>query len=234
MWQTIQTILQRSWQQLSDQALQVLPNLLAALVILVLGALLGRGVGRIAQRLLRAAELDRRAARLGIAASLESIGILSTVRFLGHALEWLIILLALMLALYSLSPALASDLILRFLLYLPHLIVAFAILGLGMLLSRFLARSVLIAAVNAQMRSARLLAGLTRVAVVLAAVAVAFEHLGIGRATVLAAFSILFGGAVLAAAIALGLGSQDLVRRWLAERFDGKPEEEKHETLHHW
>ena len=52
----------------------------------------------------------------------------------------------------------------------------------------------------------------------LVAVAVAFEHLGIGRGTVLTAFAILFGGVTLAAALAVGLGSQDVVRRWWASK----------------
>ncbi len=202
MWQTLQTILERAWQLLQDQAVQLLPGILAGLVIVFLGVLLGWIAGRVADRLLRAVQLDRRAERLGLAASLESIGILSTVSLLARALQWLVILLALVLALYALNASLAEDLALRFFLYLPHLLVAALILCLGTLLSRFLARSVLIAAVNAEMRSARLLSGLTRVVVALVAVAVALEHLGIGRATVLAAFCIVFGAAMLTVAIA--------------------------------
>lgn len=234
MWQTLETILEKSRQQLVDQAVFLLPNLLAGLVILLFGVLTGWVAGGLANRLLRAAQLDRRADRWGIASSLESIGILSTVRLLARAFQCLVIFLALMLALYSMNPGLASDLALRFFLYVPHLIVATVILGLGTLLGRYLSRSVLIAAVNAQMRLARLLSGLTRVAIMLVAVAVALEHLGIGRATVLAAFSILFGAAMLTVALALGLGSQDLVRRWLAERFDSGPADETTEPIHHW
>lgn len=40
----------------------------------------------------------------------------------------------------------------------------------------------------------------------------AFEHLGIGRRIVTLAFGILFGGIVLALALAVGLGSKDLVK----------------------
>lgn len=234
MWETIQTILQRSWQLLSDQAIQLLPGILASLVILSFGVLLGWAAGHLADRLLRAAELDRLVNRLGLATSLESIGILSTVSFLARGFQWLIVLLSLMLALHALNPRLASDFVLRLLLYLPHLIVAALILRLGTLLSRYLARSVLIAAVNAQVPSARLLSGLTRAAVSMVTVAVALEHLGIGRATVLAAFCSLFGAGMLTVAIALGLASQDLVRRWLAECFESRPADQEHETIQHW
>jgi hypothetical protein len=229
----IKTVLEKAWQQLSSQASSLLPNLLAAFVIILLGALLGWVVRRVAGRVFHAADLDRRADRWGLASSLESLGILSTVRLLARALEWLVIFLSLILALYSLSPALASDLTLRFLLYLPHLFVAAAILAAGLLLSRFLARGVLIAAVNAEMPAARLLSTLTRVAVMLVAIAASLEHLGVARTTVLTAFAIVFGGAVLSAALALGLGSQDLVRRWLAGQFDQRPPHDAKEPFHH-
>jgi hypothetical protein len=100
-------------------------------------------------------------------------------------------------------------------------------------LSRFLSRGVLIAAVNARMRAARLLAGATRSAVMLVAVAVAFEHIGIGRATVLTAFAILFGGVTLAAALAVGLGSQDIVRRWLDEQVNAQARVTEDDTISH-
>jgi hypothetical protein len=39
------------------------------------------------------------------------------------------------------------------------------------------------------------------------------DHLGIGGRILIVAFGLLFGGIVLAAALAVGLGSQDAVRR---------------------
>jgi len=59
--------------------------------------------------------------------------------------------------------------------------------------------------------------GATRVAIVLVTAAVAIEQRGIGRVTVQIAFTIVFGGIMLAAALAVGLGSQDVVRQWLAQ-----------------
>jgi hypothetical protein len=83
-------------------------------------------------------------------------------------------------------------------------------------------------------RAARLLAGATRSAVMLVAIAVAFEHLGIGRATVVTAFAILFGGVTLAAALAVGLGSQDIVRRWLDGQFAARPPSKPDDPIQHW
>jgi hypothetical protein len=51
----------------------------------------------------------------------------------------------------------------------------------------------------------------------------ALEQLGIGRRILVLAFGILFRGIVLAAALAVRLGSQDAVRRALGGRLAGRP-----------
>jgi len=48
----------------------------------------------------------------------------------------------------------------------------------------------------------------------------ALEHLGIGGRIVELAFAIMFGGIVLALALAVGLGSKDLVSRSLEREAD--------------
>ena len=57
---------------------------------------------------------------------------------------------------------------------------------------------------------------------------------GIGRATVLLAFSIVFGGVVLALAIAFGLGGRDLARDLLEGQLrKRKAEDTESEGIHH-
>jgi hypothetical protein len=102
---------------------------------------------------------------------------------------------------------------------------------LGTIVARFLARSVLIGAVNLQIRSARLLSAGVKWLMLLLAWVLALEHLGIGRGLLTLAFGILFGGMVLALALALGLGSKDLVHRFL-ERQTHEPGERPDKLTH--
>jgi hypothetical protein len=62
----------------------------------------------------------------------------------------------------------------------------------------------------------------------------ALEQLGIGRSTVIATFTIVFGGLVLALALAFGLGGKDLARTILEKRLkkDGDADGE-HDDLKH-
>jgi hypothetical protein len=59
--------------------------------------------------------------------------------------------------------------------------------------------------------------------VLLVAVAMALDHLGIGRTVLLLAFAILFGGVVFAAALAVGLGARDIVSRTIDDQLRKPP-----------
>ncbi len=230
----IQTLMKETFGHLEAQVTAILPKLLAALLIVSLGALIGFVIERATNWLLRARHIDRTLARLGLARSLDTLGITSIVRTLGIAARWLVILLASVTALGVLDSRLAGDLMRRLVLYLPELAVAVVILVVGWIVAGYLSRAVLIAGVNSELPSARLLSTVTRISVMIAASAVAFEEAGIGRMTILVGFGILFGGIVLAAALSLGLGTQDIVRRWVSQRLDSPAAEEKPARLQHW
>src|SRR2546427_28459 len=102
---------------------------------------------------------------------------------------------------------------------MPGVLARLALAGLGAvvgwLAANFLGQAVLIAAVNASLPEARLLARAARWLVLLFAFATALTEIGIGRDMVLVAFGILFGGLVLALALAFGLGGRHLARHIL-------------------
>ena len=110
--------------------------------------------------------------------------------------------------------------------YLTHAVGAIILLLAGNLIARFLARSVLIGAVNAQLQYARFLSLGVKWLVLVLTAAMVLDHLQIGGAVVELAFGILFGGIVLTLALAIGLGSRELVSRSLeshVERTGDRP-----------
>jgi hypothetical protein len=115
--------------------------------------------------------------------------------------------------------------------YLPNLLAALLIVVVGVIFARFLARAVLIGAVNLHLGAARLLSTAAKWLLLLLAWTLALEHLGIGRGLLSLAFLILFGGIVLAASLAVGLGSKDAVRRNL-ERRDAAARESQDQMTH--
>ena len=92
-------------------------------------------------------------------------------------------------------------------------------------MSNFLGRATLIASVNAGVKFSRLLAKGVKIVVLLLACVMALEQLGIGRGTVIVAFTILFGGFVFALALSFGLGGKEIARQYLEGKFKGGTEE---------
>jgi len=219
---------------LGQQALASLSSLIGMLALILLGLILGWIAKEIIYRVLRALRFDRLCDRLGVGLVVERTGLARSSSYLaGQIVQGLIILTALLAGLNALGTPLARNLVDRFFLYLPHLLAALLVLVVGALVSRFLGRSVLIAAVNAQMPSARLLAGLTRFFVMALTVVAALDELGISRATIIVTFAILFGGVVAAAAIALGLGARDLAHDLLQSQFRPKVRSEVEDPMRH-
>jgi hypothetical protein len=77
------------------------------------------------------------------------------------------------------------------------------------------------------------LAALTRWGIQLAAVAMALEQLGIAETIVVVGFGLTFGGLVLAAALAFGLGAKDLAKDFLEQRLSHRGKNDESDDLRH-
>lgn len=221
------------FQRLAEQTADVVAPLITVTIILVVGGALAYLTRHGVYRILRAVHFDRMVAQTGLANTIERAQLFRSPSDFGarvvQGIVWLFIVL---LALNATGTTMTQELVARFVAYLPDLITATLVLMLGSVISKFLGRSTLLAAVNAQLGGARLLAGAVRVMVMMLAVLVALEQLRIGRTVLLVAFAILFGGIVIAAAIAFGLGSRDLAREWLQSKM-GPRERDDEEVLRH-
>lgn len=212
-----------------------LPQLALSLGIVAVGLVVAWLLQKAVHGLLRALSFDRLAARLGLATAVERVGGFRSPSFLAAQLvQWVVVLVAFLLGLVALDTTVTRNLVSRFLGYLPNLLVAAFILLLGAIISRFLARGVLLACVNVGMRGASVIAGLVRFLVMALVVVAALELLGIGRLTVLVAFGVVFGGVVLALAIAFGLGGRDMARDLLEGQLrERRKEGREKEGVHH-
>lgn len=220
-------------QALGTKVLALLPNVLAMGMILAAGLIVAWVVGYLVERLLRVVGLDRLCNRLGTNAALVRGGVKhDPSHLLGRAAYWGVVVFAIMGALGALNLQPINQFAQSFLAYIPHLFTAALILVTGHLLSNFVSQAVLIAAVNAGLPPARILAACSRWGVQLVAVAMALEQLGIAQHIVVVGFGIAFGGVVLAAALAFGLGAKDLAKEFLDRQFGRSAERGKDDLTH--
>jgi hypothetical protein len=210
-----------------------LPHLLAMIVILAVGILIAWAIKSLVFRLLTTVKFDQFCGRTGFSQTLGKGGISeSPSGLVSRITYWAITLIFLILGLGALDLKPVDQFVAQSLSYLPHLVVAVVILIVGFLLGNFFGRATLIAAVNAQIAQARILARGVRLAVILFALAMAFEQMGIATAVIVAAFSITFGGVVFALSIAFGLGAKDAAKEFIERRIK-REQAQKEEDFSH-
>jgi hypothetical protein len=218
MGEVLREVIHKTLAGFGERLAEFAPNLLAMIVILGVGIVVATLLRVLVRFALKRLGFDHFAERAGLRVVLEKGGIgspPSTV--LALALAWAVFAVFVLLGIGALNLDIAMGLVSQAFTYLPQVMIAGAVLVLGALLSAFVRRSVLIGAVNAGLPSARLLAQGVHTALMILFCAIALEHLGVGRQIILASFVLVFGGVVLALALAFGLAGRDLAHKVLDE-----------------
>ncbi|MBP1748803.1 MAG: conserved rane protein of unknown function [Deltaproteobacteria bacterium] len=224
----IQRIIIEPFERCYEGFLTFLPNLLTFIALLIVGIVLGSILRLIFLKIFRAIHLDTAAERIGVFEMLVRRGIRSSLSaFVARFIGWIVILTFAVIALQALKILTVENLLDRFFLYLPSVFTAAVILVFGYIFSNFFGRAALIASVNAGIRRAGMVGRMVKLVVFIVSATMAMEQLGIGRDTVLIAFAIVFGGIVLALAIAFGFGGRDIARDYLQRNVDREREQDK-------
>ena len=212
---------------LADRLATIGPAVFIMITLIVLGLLAGALLRAVVSRLARAIGFDRHMERWGIGSSVRGAGVLRAPSdVLGLLFFWATFVIFASLGIDSLGFGGATSFLVAF---VPPLFAAVLVLLVGWLVANFLSQGLLIAAVNAGLPEARVLARAVHWGVLLFAGATALTHLGIGKEMVLVAFGITFGGLVFALALAFGLGGRRLARELLERRLrrDAPPARER-------
>ena len=197
---------------------QFLPDLLAAIAILLLGWLVASLLQKATDVLLEKARFDDALARGGVHQALERTGTsLDPSGVVAKLVFWIVILVAVLMAANALGLTAVADMFEQLVTYIPNVIVAVLILTLGMVLGEFVRD--LVAASMGSVGGGMAVARLAKIAVITLAVFMALDQLQIADQIVSTAFTLLLGALALAAGLAFGLGNRDLAgeytRRWV-------------------
>ena len=229
MGQVWQELFAESFRETMHGIAVFLPRIMVMLMLFVIGVLVGWIVKVLLLRVLRSLRLDAVSERVGLALALQRAGIKrSASQLVGLIAFWLIFLFFGFVGLNVLAVTAATEVVRLILQYLPHLLAALLVLLTGWLLANFLAQAALIAAVNAQFFGARFLAAAVRWGVLSLTLAMVLTQLGIAKEVVVAAFSIAFGGVVLALALAFGLGAKEHAKKFLDRSLEEQPDHQDH------
>lgn len=179
------------------------PNLLGALILFVIGWIVGPIVGRAISQLFSMLKLDKLFESAGASSFLDRAGLrLNVSGFIGGIVKWFIIIVFLMASLQIVGLTQVNDFLREAVLYyLPKVIIASLVLVIATVLADAMKKLVSASAQAANIRSAKMLGSITLYAIWIFAFIIALSELGIATAFM----QILFTGFIAAFAIALGL-----------------------------
>lgn len=188
----------------------ILPNLLAALLLLVVGHFLGKLIAMIVTRILKRLKLDSMSsAGLGEAAAKSGFTTTPSA-ILGKICYWLIFLTFIISAADTLGLDRVSETIDDFVLYLPKVIGAVLVVVVGMFAAGLVRAGVEAALASMNLGYERTIGGLLHGVIVIIVISLAIGQLDIETALLNQVVVIfLFAGAA-AVALALGLGTRDV------------------------
>jgi hypothetical protein len=194
----------------------VFPNVLSMLFIMFAGLIAARIVRTLAQMLLTASSFDRWSDQMGFTSLLRKADIWARpAQAVALFLYWSLLFLAFLAGMTALNAVLIDAVIAGILAYLPRLVSAVLILVVGSVAAGLVSRALLMSLVNSGFGSARHYAQAAKILMFVLLIAMALEQLRIAPGIVLAAFSIVFGGIVLAIAIACGITGVDVLKKMI-------------------
>jgi len=222
------SFLERLRSSFSEVFGELIPSLLGALVIVFAGYLLAKLLERVVDRFLRRIGLNRMLERGGVMQAVERSGAhLNASRVVSNLVFWLVMFAVILVAANALGLESLASVFGELVSYIPSVIAAIVIILVGIVLGQFVGG--LIGASAGALHGGRALARVGSGGVILLAVFMALQELGIATDIVTTAFAILFGAIALAIALSFGLGNRELAgeitREWFEryrkERDDG-------------
>ena len=178
-----------------------------AAVVLAVAFLIGRVIADVVTTLLTNAGFDKLVARLSLGQVSETPGT-SPSKIVGWVVLAVIMLFGALAAASMLGWTAMVVILNAFIAFLARLLVGLIILVVGIFLANLAAKLIL----STGLEQKRVLALLARIAIIVFAVAMALDQIGVANDIVNLAFGLILAGAALAAALAFGLGGQDVAK----------------------
>ncbi|MCU0641541.1 MAG: hypothetical protein MUC35_05575 [Candidatus Margulisbacteria bacterium] len=200
----------------------LIATFVTALVLLLAGFLLARGLATAVVYVLKLVQLDKGSKTVKFNTVLEKGEIKKSLTdIIGELCYWAILLITVIgvakLGGVKIEPAIA-----KLVMYLGSVVMVAIVLGIGLFLASLIANLVKLVALNFGVDGGKSLARLVYYLVILFTFLAALAQLGVRPSSIIGKLDIVLGAPALAAAIAFGLGCKDMAADFLHNIFKGK------------
>lgn len=208
--------IQASFGNAMTMLFSAIPRILGFIVVVLIGWLIASLIARAVATLLRTIRFNEVAARAGITRFAQRAEVNADPSdIVAGIVKWLIRIVVLLVAFDLLGLPAVSEVLSEFLLWLPNLVVAVAVLLIAGVAANALANLVRGATAETDVANPDTLATVTRIAVWAFAIVIAFNQLGVARTLINTLVTGLVFAVALAAGLAFGLGGREMAARRL-------------------
>ena len=186
--------------QLANSFIEILPGLIVAIILIIIGWFVALGIGKLVQYVLERAGLDKMMSGSKFSGS---VGHTSLSDVFGEITKWFVFLVFLPQALITLRLGVLSDLIVRFVIWLPNLLLGAIVVIFGVALAHFVGMKI---EEHTSMKGVRLLSKIVKAALVIVVTIVALDQIGVDVSLVKSLILIVVATFSVAFAIAFGIG----------------------------
>ena len=205
--------LQAQWLELID----ILPNILGAIIILVIGVIIAYIFKKISSTLFRRFGLDRISKNAGVSGVMEDAGLSKRPSLLaGKMVFWLVLFVFLVPAANTLGLTELVSLFKGIISFLPKIITALVIIVLGAMFAQFLRRSIITKPETIDSNSAKSLGNFVYGIMITVIILVALEQLNIETELLHSLIKLVVAGIMLTLALALGFGAKEIALNLLS------------------
>jgi hypothetical protein len=206
-----------------QDVLSMIPNMIVAVILVLTGIWLGKWVAKLVTQMLWRLRFDQVFYQMGIGALTPDSSKYTLSQMVGILAKIIVVLLFTVEALQIVQLDFLVTLATGVIAYLPMLLTAIIILGIGLYVGQFMER---ILQTIVQHNYSRMLARIAKYTIFTITVFMALDQLGVAHSIVNAAFILVLGGLALAFGLAFGLGGTEFARKYLG-KLDNKLESEK-------
>lgn len=205
-----------SFQDLWIRFINFLPNLIGALLVLIIGWMVAVALGKLVAQLLKKIWLDKAIKLAKISDIFEKAGIKFEIsEAIGFLVKWFLIIVSILAAADILNLDQVTEFLNNVLLYIPNVVIAVVILLLGVLFANFASNLVAGAVKTARLSTGHFLSGIAKWSIIIFATLAALVQLGIAASLLQILFTGLVAMIAIAGGLAFGLGGRDQAEKVL-------------------
>ncbi len=194
----------------------IIPRLLVAIIIFIVGLFIAEGLGRLVAKVLKKIYVDKAVETTGLKKILEKVGFkLEISKALGLLVTWFLYAVVLVATADILGLSQISEFLGAVVLYIPNVIIAVVILVVGIIISNFVCLLVKETATAAKLSMADFLAKVAKWAILIFTIMAALIQLKVATQLIQILFTVLVFMISLAGGIAFGLGGKDKAKETL-------------------